>query len=168
MKKLFLISLLVLFIQVTFGQTKTITGTVKNKADGIPIPGVSVLIQGTANGSSTDFDGNYSIAVSSGQSLSFSYMGFETKVIKFEGQQKLNVDLSESTSKLDEVVVVGFSSQKKANLTGAVSSIDVSKTLGSRPLTDVSKALQGTTPGVNISFNSGNINRAANINIRGA
>ncbi|MBF7091918.1 TonB-dependent receptor [Flavobacterium sp. ALJ2] len=168
MKKLFLISLLVLFIQVTFGQTKTITGTVKNKADGIPIPGVSVLIQGTANGSSTDFDGNYSIAVSPGQSLSFSYMGFETRVIKFEGQQKLNVDLSESTSKLDEVVIVGFSSQKKANLTGAVASIDVSKTLGSRPVTDVSKALQGTTPGVNINFNSGNINRTANINIRGA
>ncbi|AYN06476.1 TonB-dependent receptor [Flavobacterium sp. 140616W15] len=168
MKKLFLISLLVLFIQVTFGQTKTITGTVKNKADGIPIPGVSVLIQGTANGSSTDFDGNYSIAVSPGQSLSFSYMGFETKVIKFEGQQKLNVDLSESISKLDEVVVVGFSSQKKANLTGAVASIDVSKTLGTRPLTDVTKALQGTTPGVNINFNSGNLNRPANINIRGA
>ncbi|KFF09702.1 SusC/RagA family TonB-linked outer membrane protein [Flavobacterium hydatis] len=168
MKKLFLISLLVLFIQVTFGQTKTITGTVKNKADGIPIPGVSVLIQGTAKGSSTDFDGNYSIAVSQGESLSFSYMGFETKVVKVEGQQKVNVDLSETASKLDEVVVVGFSSQKKTNVTGAVASIDVAKTIGSRPLTDVSKALQGTTPGVNVSFNSGNINRMAKINIRGS
>lgn len=168
MKKLFLISLLVLFIQVTFGQTKTITGTVKNKADGIPIPGATVLIQGTSNGSSTDFDGNYSIAVAPGQSLSFSYMGFETQVVKVEGQQKLNVALSESTSKLDEVVVVGFSSQKKANLTGAVASIDVSKALGSRPVTDVSKALQGTTPGVNINFNSGNLNRSAKINIRGS
>jgi TonB-linked SusC/RagA family outer membrane protein len=168
MKKLFLISLLVLFVQVTFGQTKTITGTVKNKADGIPIPGVSVLIQGTANGSTTDFDGNYSIAASSGQMLSFSYIGFETKEIKVTGQQTLNIELSESTLKLDEVVVVGFASQKKANLTGAVASIDVSKTLGSRPLTDISKALQGTTPGVNVSFNSGNINRSANLNIRGS
>lgn len=168
MKKLFLISLLVLFVQVTFGQTKTITGTVKNKADGIPIPGVSVLIRGTANGSTTDFDGNYSIAASSGQMLSFSYIGFETKEIKVTGQQTLNIELSESTLKLDEVVVVGFASQKKANLTGAVASIDVSKTLGSRPLTDVSKALQGTTPGVNVSFNSGNINRSANLNIRGS
>ncbi|KIC00483.1 TonB-dependent receptor [Flavobacterium sp. KMS] len=168
MKKLFLISLLVLFIQVTFGQTKTITGTVKNKADGIPIPGVSVLIQGTAKGSSTDFDGNYSIAISPGESLSFSYMGFETKVVKIEGQQKVNVDLSETASKLDEVVVVGFSSQKKTNVTGAVASIDVAKTIGSRPLTDISKALQGTTPGVNVSFNSGNINRMAKINIRGS
>jgi TonB-dependent SusC/RagA subfamily outer membrane receptor len=95
-------------------------------------------------------------------------MGFETSVVKVEGQQKINVALSESTSKLDEVVVVGFASQKKTNLTGAVASIDVAKTIGSRPLTDVSKALQGTTPGVNVSFNSGNINRTANINIRGA
>ena len=168
MKKLFLISLLVLFVQVTFGQTKTITGTVKNKADGIPIPGVSVLIRGTANGSTTDFDGNYSIAASSGQMLSFSYIGFETKEIKVTGQQTLNIELSENTLKLDEVVVVGFASQKKANLTGAVASIDVSKTIGSRPLTDISKALQGTTPGVNVSFNSGNINRSANLNIRGS
>jgi TonB-linked SusC/RagA family outer membrane protein len=168
MKKLFLISLLVLFIQASFGQTKTITGTVKSKTDGIPIPGVSILIQGTSNGSTTDFDGNYSIPVSSGQTLIFSYMGYETTMIKIAGQQKVNVELSESTSKLDEVVVVGFASQKKTNLTGAVASIDVAKTIGSRPLTDVSKALQGTTPGVNVSFNSGNINRAATINIRGA
>ncbi|SFE22613.1 SusC/RagA family TonB-linked outer membrane protein [Flavobacterium xueshanense] len=168
MKKLFLVSLLVLFVQVTFGQNKTITGTVKNKADGIPIPGASVLIKGTANGSTTDFDGNYSIAASSGQTLSFSYIGFETKEIKFTGQQTLNIELSENALKLDEVVIVGFASQKKANLTGAVASIDVSKTLGSRPLTDISKALQGTTPGVNVSFNSGNINRSANLNIRGS
>ncbi len=168
MKKFFLISLLVLFIQVAFGQTKTISGTVKNKADGFPIPGVSVLVQGTKNGTTTDFDGNFSIGVAQGQSLVFSYMGFESKVVKVDGQQKITVDLSESTSKLDEVVVVGFASQKKTNLTGAVASIDVAKTIGSRPLTDVSKALQGTTPGVNVSFNSGNINRAATINIRGS
>lgn len=168
MKKLFLISFLFLLVQSTFAQTRTITGTVKNKADGIPIPGVSVLVKGTTKSSTTDFDGKYNIAVSPEQTLSFSYMGFETKEIKITGQQTVNVELSESTLKLDEVVVVGFASQKKANLTGAVASIDVSKTLGSRPLTDISKALQGTTPGVNISFNSGNINRSANLNIRGS
>jgi len=168
MKKLLLISLLVLFIQSTFGQTKTINGTVKNKTDGFPLPGVSVLIQGTSNGTTTDFDGNYTISVAPGRSLAFSYMGFETTIVKVDAQQKINVDLAESTSKLDEVVIVGFSSQKKTNLTGAVANIDVAKTIGSRPLTDVSKALQGTTPGVNVAFNSGNINRAASINIRGA
>lgn len=168
MKKLLFLSVLVLCIQTAFGQAKTVTGTVKSKSDGIPIPGVSVIIQGTNNGTTTDFDGNYSISVAQGQSLSFSYMGYETQSIKVENQQKINVGLTESTSKLDEVVVVGFASQKKTNLTGAVANIDVAKTIGSRPLTDVSKALQGTTPGVNINFNSGNINRAAKINIRGA
>ncbi|MGE8341174.1 MAG: SusC/RagA family TonB-linked outer membrane protein [Flavobacterium sp.] len=168
MKKLLFISVLFLCIQAAFGQAKTVTGTVKSKADGIPIPGVSVVIQGTNNGTTTDFDGNYSISVAPGRTLSFSYMGYETQSIKVESQQKINVGLIESTSKLDEVVVVGFASQKKTNLTGAVANIDVAKTIGSRPLTDVSKALQGTTPGVNINFNSGNINRAAKINIRGA
>lgn len=148
MKKLILISLLVLFIQASFGQTKTITGTVKNKADGFPIPGVGILIQGTKNGTSTDFDGNFSISAASGRSLVFSYLGFETQIIKIEDQQKINVELAETTSKLDEVVIVGFSSQKKTNLTGAVAKVDVKKALGSIPVTDITRGLQGTTPGL--------------------
>ena len=168
MKKFLLFSLLVLFFQITFGQTKTITGTVKNKADGIPIPGVNVVIKGTTKGSTTNFDGNYSIAASSGETLVFSYIGYETVQIKVEGQQLINVDLAEDTSKLDEVVVVGFASQRKANLTGAVAKVDVERALGSKPLTDLSKGLQGTTAGLNITFNSGNIGRSSNINIRGA
>jgi len=168
MKKSFLISLLVLFIQVSFGQTKTITGTVKNKADGIPLPGVTVLIQGTMTSSLTDLDGKYSIAATSGQTLIFSYIGYETRQIVIDGQTILNIDLSESTSKLDEVVIVGFASQKKANVTGAVAKVDVERALGSKPITDLTKGLQGTTPGLNISFNSGNIGKTSNINIRGA
>ncbi len=159
---------MVLFVQMIFAQTKSITGTVTNKADGIPIPGVTVLIKGTNNSATTDFDGKYNIAVASGQTLSFSYIGFESKEIKATGQQTINTELSESTLKLDEVVVVGFASQKKANLTGAVASIDVAKALGSKPITDLSKGLQGTTPGLNVSFNSGNIGKSSSINIRGA
>ncbi|HMR15186.1 MAG TPA: SusC/RagA family TonB-linked outer membrane protein, partial [Mariniflexile sp.] len=98
----------------------------------------------------------------------FSYIGYETVQIKIEGQQLINVDLAEDTSKLDEVVVVGFASQRKANLTGAVAKVDVERALGSKPLTDLSKGLQGTTAGLNITFNSGNIGRSSNINIRGA
>ena len=168
MKKYLLISFLLLFAQATFGQTKTISGTVKNKVDGIPIPGVNVLIKGTTKGSTTNFDGNYSIAVASGETLIFSYIGYETVQIKIEGQQLVNVDLAESASKLDEIVVVGFASQKKANLTGAVAKVDVERALGSKPLTDLSRGLQGTTPGLNITFNSGNIGKSSNINIRGA
>jgi len=101
MKKLFRISLLFLLVQTAFAQAQTITGTVKNKADGIPIPGVSILIQGTTKGSVTDLDGKYSISASAGQTLVFSYIGFETKVVKITKEQILNVDLSESASQLN-------------------------------------------------------------------
>ncbi|HUH28856.1 TonB-dependent receptor [Gelidibacter sp.] len=168
MKKFFLIPFLFLLVQATFGQTITISGTVTNKADGIPIPGVNVLVKGTTKGSSTDFDGKYSIAVLPGETLSFSYIGFETQEVIIEGQQTVNINLTESSSVLDEIVIVGFSTQKKVNLTGAVSSIDVDKALGSKPITDLTKGLQGTTPGLNVTFNSGNIGKTSNINIRGA
>ncbi|MGC1632307.1 MAG: TonB-dependent receptor [Gelidibacter sp.] len=168
MKKFLLIPLLFFMIQATFGQSKILTGSVRNSADGAPIPGVNVLIKGTTKGSSTDFDGNYSIAVNTGEILSFSYIGFETQDVKYEGQQMLDIALVESSSLLDEVVIVGFSSQKKVNLTGAVAKVDVDRALGSKPITDISKGLQGTTPGLNVSFNSGNIGKSSNINIRGA
>ncbi|UFH34455.1 SusC/RagA family TonB-linked outer membrane protein [Flavobacterium acetivorans] len=168
MKKSFLISFLFLLVQTTFAQTKTITGTVKNKADGIPIPGATVLIKGTTTSTTTDFDGKFAISAASSDVLSFSFIGFETREVKIVAQQTINIELSESTLKLDEVVVVGFASQKKANLTGAVAKVDVEKALGSKPITDLSKGLQGTTPGLNISFNSGNIGKTSDINIRGA
>ena len=168
MKKFFLVSLLFLMVQVTFGQTITVTGTVNNKADGIPIPGVNVLIKGTTRGGTTDFDGKYSVAVASGETLSFSYVGFETQEVIVTGQQTINIQLAESSSVLDEVVVVGFATQKKANLTGAVATVDVGKALGSKPITDLTKGLQGTTPGLNVTFNSGNIGKTSNVNIRGA
>lgn len=95
-------------------------------------------------------------------------MGFETQVVKVEGQQKLSISLAATAAKLDEVVVVGFASQKKANLTGAVAKVDVKKALGSIPITDITKGLQGTTPGLNITYNSGNISKGSKVNIRGA
>ena len=168
MKKFLFISVLFFLVQVTIGQTKTITGTVKNQADGIPIPGVNVVIKGTAKGSSTDFDGEYSISAAPGETLSFSYIGYETQEVQVSGQQIVNIQLAESSSILEEIVIVGFASQKKVNLTGAVASVDVDRALGSKPITDITKGLQGTTPGLNVSFNSGNIGKSSNINIRGA
>lgn len=168
MKKSLLISLLFFLVQLTFAQTKTISGTITNNADGIPIPGATVLIKGTTKSSVTDMDGQYLINASVNDVLVFSYMGFTTKEVKIAQQQTVNVALLENTLNLDEVVVVGFASQKKANLTGAVAKVDVERALGSKPLTDISKGLQGTTPGLNITFNSGNIGKSSNINIRGA
>lgn len=168
MKKFLFIPFLLFFIQVSVGQSITITGTVTNQADGIPIPGVNVVVKGTTKGSTTDFDGNYSVSVLSGETLSFSYIGFETQEVRIDGQQTVNIELVESSSVLDEIVIVGFSTQKRVNLTGAVATVDVSKALGSKPITDLTKGLQGTTPGLNVTFNSGNIGKTSNINIRGA
>ena len=106
MKKLFLISLLFIFVQTTFAQTKTITGTVKNKADGIPIPGATVLIKGTTKSSITDLDGNYSINAAPNDALIFSYIGFETRELKVTAKTiNYSINLSEELNTLNEVVV---------------------------------------------------------------
>jgi TonB-linked SusC/RagA family outer membrane protein len=168
MKKTFLITLLMfLFVQTFFAQVKSITGIVISKKDGVPISGVTVTVKETAKSRLTDFDGKYTIEASLNETLSFSCVGFVSKEVKVTGMS-MDVSLEESVENLKEIVVVGFASQKKANLTGAVAKVDVAKALGSIPVTDISKGLQGTTPGLNITFNSGNIGKSSNINIRGA
>jgi len=149
-----------------FSQDITVKGRVSDPS-GNSLPGVNVLVKGTKNGSSTGGDGTYSIKAPKGAVLEFTFIGFETKDVKIAGTT-LDVVLNEGSQSLKEVVVVGFGSQRKANLTGAVAKVDVSKALGSIPVTDISKGLQGTTPGLNITFNSGNIGKSSNINIRGA
>ncbi len=101
----------------------TLTGTVVDEAN-VPIPGVNVIIQNTTRGTSTDFDGNYSIDVSSGEVLEFSSLGFASQAIPIDGQQTLNITLAEDSAQLDEVVVVGYGTRKKSHLTGAVAKVD--------------------------------------------
>lgn len=167
MKKKYLI-LLLFFVGIitTYSQNITVKGKISD-SNGISLPGVNIVVKGTKNSTSTGMDGDYTIIAPNGAVLEFSFIGFESKEIKVTGSS-LNIVLNESSQNLDEVVVVGFSSQKKANLTGAVAKVNVERVLGSRPVTDISKSLQGTTPGLNISFNSGNIGKSSNINIRGA
>ena len=167
MKKKYLILLLFFVGLLTgFSQEIIVKGKVSD-TNGNSLPGVNILVKGTKNGSSTGGDGNYSIKTQKGAVLEFSFIGFETKEVKIT-DVTLDVVLSEGSQSLKEVVVVGFGTQKKGNLTGAVAKVDVSKALGSIPITDLSKGLQGTTPGLNITFNSGNIGKSSNINIRGA
>ncbi len=167
MKKKYVILLLFFVgISMTYSQNSTVNGKVTD-SKGISLPGVNILVKGTKISSSTGMDGDFNFKAPAESVLVISFVGFDTREVKFTGTA-LTVVLNESSQKLDEVVVVGFASQKKANLTGAVAKVDVDRVLGSRPLTDVSKALQGTTPGLNISFNSGNIGKTSNINIRGA
>ena len=149
-------------------KTKKITGVIIDN-NGEPIIGANVVEKGSSNGTITDIDGNFSLQVSEKSILTVSYIGYETKDVKVGNQSKLQIALSEDTQFIDEVVVVGFGTQKKVNLTGAVSVIN-SEALEARPVTTATQALQGVLPGLNIGMNNGGgeLNNSLEINIRGA
>ena len=109
---------------VVFAQESyTVNGTVTSAVDNLPIPGVNIVIVNTTTGTSTDFDGNYQLEVTSGDVLQFSYVGFVTQTVTVEAQQTIDVALVEDASALDEVVVIGYGTRKKSSLTGAVSQV---------------------------------------------
>lgn len=135
-------------------QKRTITGVIKDNT-GEPIIGANVVIAGTTQGTITDIDGNFSLAdVSDNDKLNVSYIGYLSKEIKVGGTSVFNIILSEDTQKLEEVVVVGYGIQRKANLSGAVTQID-SKELANRPISNVSSGLQGLMPGVSVMSGQG-------------
>lgn len=134
----------------------TVTGVVLDDK-GEAIIGANVMENGTSNGTVTDLDGHFTLALSGGEKqLLFSYIGYTSKNIRLQnGQSTVNVTLEEDTEQLDEVVIVGYGTQKKVNLTGAISTIKYNKELENRPITDASQALSGKTTGVWVSQNSG-------------
>lgn len=134
-------------------------------SSGQPVPGASVIEKGTTNGVNTDIDGKFTISVKSGSSLEVSCIGYET--VSVAASENLSVTLREDTQFLDEVVVVGFGTQKKVNMTGSVTAVDVDKAFGSKPITDVSKGLQGVVPGLSITYNSNDLNASPTMKIRG-
>ena len=147
-------------------QSGTATGTVVDAMG--PVIGASVVVKGTTNGVITDFDGNFSLDnVKKGDIIQISFIGYVTQEFVWNGTP-LNVTLKEDTQTLEEVVVVGFGTQKKLNLTGAVSTVD-SKAISARPVNSVTDALQGTVAGLNLSTPSsgGMLNSTKSINIRG-
>ena len=147
-------------------QTGICKGVVKD-ATGETVIGASVVVKGTTNGTITGIDGDFTLSgVSEGSILVISYVGYVTQEVKFNGQP-LNVILKEDSQTLEEVVVVGYGVQKKANLTGAVATVDVNKTLDSRPIADIGRGLQGSVPGVNITIPTGEIGSDPLIKIRG-
>ena len=148
-------------------QNGTATGVVKD-ALGETVIGASVVVKGTTNGTITDFDGNFSLSgVKKGDIIQISFVGYQTQEIAWNGQP-LNVVLADDTQALEEVVVVGFGTQKKVNLTGAVSTVD-SKAISARPVNSVTDALQGAVAGMNFSTGSGGgaLNSEKSFNIRG-
>ncbi|WP_197739885.1 SusC/RagA family TonB-linked outer membrane protein [Pedobacter sp. BS3] len=149
-----------------------ISGTVTDNKTGEPLPGVSVTIKGTNTGTSTDKDGRYSLTitnVSDDAVLIFSYIGYKILEVPVNNRGQINVMLEADQKALNEVVVVGYGTQKKVNLTGAVSTIN-SEALDSRPVSNVAQALQGMAPGLNITQSgalAGSLENRPSINIRG-
>lgn len=148
-------------------QGKTITGKVVD-ANGEPIIGANIIEIGTTNGTVTDIDGNFSLKVADDATIRVSYIGYLEQEIKTAGKASFNITLVEDTQSLEEVVVVGYGTQKKVNLTGSVASVKYDKELENRPITDASQALSGKIPGVWVSQNSGSPGSdGATIRIRG-
>lgn len=145
-----------------------VSGTIVSEEDNMPLPGVNVLVKGTTQGTITDLDGNYSIAVGGSETvLVFRYIGYATQEVSIGNQRTINITLSSEISALNEVIVVGYGTQKRGNLTGAVSMTD-SKVLENRPITNLTDGLQGVVPGLNIASNSGTPGGTPSFNIRGA
>ncbi|SFG57757.1 SusC/RagA family TonB-linked outer membrane protein [Pedobacter insulae] len=167
-KKLLMLFLgtFLLAIQV-MAQQITVTGKVTSADDGQPIPGASVKIKGTNTAVQTVTNGTYSVQTKAGDVLQFSYLGFTTVERTVGTAGTINVSLSASATGLDQVVVVGYGTQKKANLTGAVASINVDQALGSRPIADVGRGLQGAAAGLTVVIPSGEVGSDPIIKIRG-
>ncbi|TPN86225.1 TonB-dependent receptor [Aquimarina algicola] len=166
-KGLNLFMLIVLSISfVGYAQnTIEVKGKVVGAADNLAIPGVSVLIQGTSRGTSTDFDGNYSINAEIGDVLTFSYLGLKDQSVTVTGAS-LNVSLEEDAESLDEIIVVGYGTVSKKVLTGAVDRIDT-EDIQQFVTSDIASRLQGQIAGVSVSSSSGEPGEQANILIRG-
>ncbi|WP_417359788.1 SusC/RagA family TonB-linked outer membrane protein [Galbibacter sp.] len=142
-----------------------ITGSVTS-SDGMPLPGVSILVQGTSTGVVTNFDGTFQLDASSDATLEFSYIGFKTQTIAVDGRSTINVAMEEDLAQLDEVVVVGYGTQKRSDVTGSVSSVPEGR-LENLPITNVTQAIQGTTAGLTITEGSSVPGSTGGIQIRG-
>lgn len=144
---------------------RTITGIVKDE-NGFELPGVSIVVRGTTTGTVTDNDGRYTINVAENAVLVFKYVGFVSQEIKITSQSTLNITMKEDTQALEEVVVVGYTTQKKADLTGAVSSVKMSS-LNDMSVSGINSALQGRMSGVTVLQSSGAPGSGTSIRIRG-
>ena len=148
-----------------YAQNETVFGVI-NDMNGEPVIGASVLEKGTNNGTITDLDGKFSLNVRKNATLVISYIGYKTQELKSMHGKALNITLIEDAKALEEVVVIGFGTQKKVNLTGSVG-VASSKDLESRPVATATQALQGLVPGLQITTDNGELGNSMSINIRG-
>ncbi|OIQ30085.1 MAG: SusC/RagA family TonB-linked outer membrane protein [Bacteroidetes bacterium MedPE-SWsnd-G2] len=163
----FLSSLLLLLLVPLSGFSQsTVKGTVTEEANALPIPGVNIVIKGTTSGTSTDFDGNYILEVSPGDVIVFSYVGFKTVEITYEGQNPLNVGMAEDAALLDEIVLIGYGSTKKEDATGAVEQVSEEE-FNKGAIVSPEQLLSGKSAGVRITSAGGAPGEGSEIRIRG-
>lgn len=158
--------LLCLFSFAASAQKVTIKGQISEAANGVTIPGVNISIKGTSIGTTSDLDGNYSIEAQKGQTLVFSFVGFKNIEIQVNESRTLNVKMAEESSVLNEIVVVGYGSSTKKEITGAAAKVDGAE-LKKLNISRVDAALQGQVSGVTINTNSGSPGGSSSIRIRG-
>ncbi|MEQ9440126.1 MAG: TonB-dependent receptor [Cyclobacteriaceae bacterium] len=157
---------LLLFLASAAWAQQPVSGTVQD-ANGEVLIGVSVLEKGTTNGTITDIEGNFQVKpTGEDPTFIFSYIGYLTTEVAVGQQSTLEIVMQEDVAQLEEIVVIGFGTQKRVNLSGAVDQIDA-QTLEDRPIANTAQGLQGMIPNLNIDFGSGEPGSAANINIRG-
>ena len=152
-------------LAVSHAQDVSVSGTITDEA-GEPLAGANVLVKGTTNGTQTDFDGNYAINADSNATLVISYIGFTTIEENIAGRTTINLTLGEDASQLEEVVVIGYGTQKKSDVTGAVATVDA-ESIEKFTFTDASQALQGQLAGVSVQSNGGAPGAGSDIVIRG-
>lgn len=151
---------------VAFAQERTVRGTVTDE-NNVPLTGATVSLKGTNKSTLTDATGHFSIPAGEGQSLVVSYVGYTPQEITLGKDASVTVKLKQGQNSMQDIVVVGYGTQKRANLTGAVSTVNVQEQLGSRPITDVARGLQGSVPGLTITTPSGDIGTNPSITLRG-
>ena len=166
MRKLILLISFTFITNSVLTQNINVKGVVTDAITGETLPGVNVIVKNSQKGDVTDFDGNYKIsAVPKGSVLVFSYLGYQTKELAVN-RETINTTLDESSEALDEIVVIGYGTQRKKEVTGAVSVVS-SETIENLKPTRIEQALQGQVAGVNITASSGAPGAASNIRIRG-
>ncbi|PSR08486.1 MAG: TonB-dependent receptor, partial [Candidatus Arcticimaribacter sp.] len=165
MKKFkFVVTTALLFCGLLLHAQQTITGSIAD-ADGNPIPGATIIVSGTSQGTTSDFDGNFSISADPQATLEFSSIGFETQTVAVNGQDNLTISLQDSVNQLDEIIVTGYGTQTRGKLTGSVATVDVSDAV-KVPVVNAAEVLQGRVSGVTVVSN-GQPGSAPRIRIRG-
>ncbi len=154
-------------MQLSFAQEKTVTGTVTSATDGLPLPGVSVIVKGTSRGVQTDFDGNYSIKASTGETLVFSFVGMKSSEKKIGQSSTLNLSMAEDLAELETVVITGYAgATNSSKITSAIATVSA-ESIEQVPINSIDQLLQGQAAGVNVSTGSGQPGQSATIIIRG-